>query len=85
MIDKLPLTDDELARCAVEYQAAASTVGDAADVALANWATDWAERLLSDVSRLQTILSKLPPRDVIAAAAKAGIRLRHPDVPESTK
>ena len=38
--------------------------------------------LVAEVRRYQAILKQLPVADVVAAAAKAGIKLQHPDSPK---
>jgi hypothetical protein len=65
----LPLTDAELKQLEMQSGVTGLSSVDA-------------RRLLTEVRRLQEILGQLPPRDVVVAAKKAGLRLRHPDVPE---
>ncbi len=64
-----PLTEEELQR--LETQAGVTGLSSVD-----------ARRLIADVRRLHAILRNLHPRAVAAAAAKAGIKLRHPHVPE---
>jgi hypothetical protein len=65
----LPLTDVELKKLEVQSGITGLSGHDA-------------RRLLVEVRRLQAIMQRLPPRELVVAAKKAGLKLRHPDVPE---